>query len=86
VNAIPDLVERNFPATAPDQLWVADITYVVTWNGFVYVVVHLVSGRKRLLHQRFAHRHLRRSPSSWPTFWRSSPHPVQVNVPGEGIA
>jgi transposase InsO family protein len=33
----PDLVEREFHATRPNQLWVADITYVATWAGFVYV-------------------------------------------------
>lgn len=33
----PDLVEREFKATAPNRLWVADLTYVATWNGFVYV-------------------------------------------------
>ena len=32
-----DLVERAFAATAPNQLWVADITYVATWSGFAYV-------------------------------------------------
>lgn len=32
-----DLVERNFSATRPNQLWVADFTYVSTWKGFVYV-------------------------------------------------
>jgi transposase InsO family protein len=32
-----DLVQRNFKATRPNQLWVADITYVATWKGFVYV-------------------------------------------------
>jgi len=32
-----DLVDRDFTATRPNQLWVADITYVATWNGFVYV-------------------------------------------------
>ncbi len=32
-----DLVDRDFTATAPNQLWVADITYVATWVGFVYV-------------------------------------------------
>ena len=31
-----DLVNRDFSATRPDQLWVADITYVATWSGFVY--------------------------------------------------
>ena len=33
----PDLVERDFTATRPNQLWVADLTYVATWGGFVYV-------------------------------------------------
>ena len=32
-----DLVERNFTATAPNRLWVADLTYVSTWPGVVYV-------------------------------------------------
>ncbi len=32
-----DLVERDFSASRPNQLWVADLTYVVTWSGFVYV-------------------------------------------------
>jgi len=32
-----DLVERNFAAAAPNRLWVADLTYVSTWSGFVYV-------------------------------------------------
>jgi len=32
-----DLVNREFTATRPNQLWVADITHVATWSGFVYV-------------------------------------------------
>lgn len=32
-----DLVQRRFAAQAPNQLWVADFTYVATWRGFVYV-------------------------------------------------
>jgi putative transposase len=32
-----DLVVRQFTATRPNQLWVADFTYVATWRGFVYV-------------------------------------------------
>jgi transposase InsO family protein len=32
-----DLVQRNFTATRPNQLWVSDFTYVSTWRGFVYV-------------------------------------------------
>lgn len=33
----PDLVERDFTATAPNQLWVTDLTYVPTWSGVAYV-------------------------------------------------
>jgi transposase InsO family protein len=33
----PDLVSRQFTADRPNQLWVADLTYVATWRGFVYV-------------------------------------------------
>ena len=32
-----DLVQRTFTATRPNRLWVADLTYVATWRGFVYV-------------------------------------------------
>jgi putative transposase len=35
----PDLVNRHFRADAPDQLWVADMTYLPTWSGFVYLAV-----------------------------------------------
>lgn len=37
--APPDLVERDFTATAPDRLWCADATYVATWAGWVYLAV-----------------------------------------------
>lgn len=33
----PDLVQRDFRTSRPNQLWVADLTYVATWAGFVYV-------------------------------------------------
>ena len=33
----PDLVNRDFTATAPNELWVADITYCSTWEGWLYV-------------------------------------------------
>lgn len=33
----PDLVDRDFSATAPNELWVCDFTYVRTWRGFCYV-------------------------------------------------
>jgi transposase InsO family protein len=43
----PDLVHREFTAMRPNQLWVADITYVATWSGFAYVafVVDVFSRR-----------------------------------------
>ena len=34
-----DLVDRDFTATRPNQLWVSDFTYVATWAGFVYVAL-----------------------------------------------
>jgi transposase InsO family protein len=37
----PDLVDRKFVATAPNVLWVADITYIPTWSGFLYLAVVL---------------------------------------------
>jgi putative transposase len=37
----PDLVERNFLAPQPNRLWVADITYIPTWAGFLYLAVVL---------------------------------------------
>jgi putative transposase len=39
--AAPDLVNRSFVADAPNRLWVADITYVPTWAGFLYLAVVL---------------------------------------------
>jgi len=32
-----DLVDRNFHASKPNRLWIADLTYVRTWSGFAYV-------------------------------------------------
>lgn len=37
----PDLVNRRFHADAPNQLWVADMTYVPTWTGFLYLAIVL---------------------------------------------
>lgn len=36
-----DLVNRDFNVTRPNALWVADLTYVATWRGFVYVAFDL---------------------------------------------
>ncbi len=45
----PDLVERNFAAEAPDRLWVADITYVPSWAGFLYLAVVLDTFSRRIV-------------------------------------
>lgn len=44
-----DLVDRNFDVDGPDQLWVADITYVPTWAGFLYVAVVLDAWSRRIV-------------------------------------
>jgi putative transposase len=44
-----DLVERNFAAEAPDRLWVADITYIPTWSGFLYLAVVLDAFSRRIV-------------------------------------
>jgi putative transposase len=45
----PDLVERNFAAQAPNRLWVADITYIPTWSGFLYLAVVLDAFSRRVV-------------------------------------
>jgi transposase InsO family protein len=44
-----DLVNRHFTATRPNQLWVADFTYVATWSGFVYVAFVLDVFARRIV-------------------------------------
>ena len=45
----PDLVERQFSAEGPDRLWVADITYVPTWAGFLYLAVVIDTFSRRVV-------------------------------------
>ncbi|MDP9359502.1 MAG: IS3 family transposase, partial [Chloroflexota bacterium] len=45
----PDLVRRDFTAPAPDRLWVADITYVPTWAGFLSLAVVLDVHSRRVV-------------------------------------
>jgi putative transposase len=54
----PDLVERDFTAEKPDQLWVADITYIPTWTGFLYLAVVLDAFSRRVVGWAMAN-HLR---------------------------
>ncbi len=52
----PDLVKRDFRAQGPNRLWVADITYVPTWTGFLYVAVVLDAWSRRVVGWSFAGR------------------------------
>jgi putative transposase len=45
----PDLVQRDFNPIAPDELWVADITYVRTWEGWLYLAVILDAFSRRVV-------------------------------------
>jgi putative transposase len=45
----PDLVKREFVADGPNQLWVADMTYVPTWAGFVFLAVVLDVWSRRIV-------------------------------------
>jgi putative transposase len=45
----PDLVQRNFTASCPNELWVADITYIGTWAGFLYLAVVLDAWSRRVV-------------------------------------
>jgi transposase InsO family protein len=45
----PDLVQRQFRPVAPDALWVADITYVRTWQGWLYLAVILDTFSRRVV-------------------------------------
>ncbi len=54
----PDLVNRNFVADRPGQLWVADITYIHTWAGFLYLAVVMDAWSRRIVGWSMAN-HLR---------------------------
>ncbi len=54
----PDLVKRDFTADRPDQLWVADITYIRTWAGFLYLAVVMDAFSRRIIGWSMAN-HLR---------------------------
>ena len=54
----PDLVDRNFAASRPNQLWVADITFVPTANGFLYLAVVLDAWSRKIVGWAMAN-HLR---------------------------
>jgi putative transposase len=54
----PDLLGRDFTASGPDQRWVADITYIPTWSGFLYLAIVLDVWSRRIVGRAMA-THLR---------------------------
>ena len=54
MNRPADLVQRQFHASRPNQLWVADFTYVATWTGFVYVAFVIDVFARRVIGWRVA--------------------------------
>jgi putative transposase len=52
------LVQRDFTAAGPDRLWVADITYITTWTGELYLAVVLDAWSRRIVGWKMA-THLR---------------------------
>jgi putative transposase len=55
VRPASDLVDRNFYADEPNRLWVADITYVPTWAGFLYLAVVLDAFSRRIVGWAMGH-------------------------------
>jgi transposase InsO family protein len=53
--ALPDLVDRHFTATRPNQLWVSDFTYVSTAEGFVYTAFVIDVFARRLVGWKVSH-------------------------------
>jgi putative transposase len=45
----PDLLKRNFTAEHPDQLWVADISHLRTWEQFLYLAVVIDACTRRVV-------------------------------------
>jgi putative transposase len=45
----PDLIERVFTVPGPNELWIADITYIPTWAGFLYLAVVLDAWSRKVV-------------------------------------
>ena len=58
VRPAPDLVDRDFTASGPDQLWVADITFIPSATGFLYLAVVLDAWSRKVVGWSMAN-HLR---------------------------
>ncbi|MEV1294922.1 DDE-type integrase/transposase/recombinase, partial [Pseudonocardia sp. NPDC049635] len=87
----PDLVKRRFHTERPDQLWVADISYLRTWEGFLYLAVVIDACTRRVVGWSMTD-HLRRElvldavgmalPQASPVTGRSHTTRVDANATG----
>lgn len=88
-HAIPagDLVSRNFTASAPDRLWTADITYVPTQEGFLYLAFVLDAYSRRLVGWAMES-HLRTElvvDALGMALWRRQPAPGLIHHSDQGV-
>jgi putative transposase len=83
----PDLVGRNFAAVAPDHLWVADITYIKTEEGFLYLSFVLDAYSRRLVGWAMA-THLRTElvvDALQMAIWRRKPQAGLIHHSDQGV-
>jgi putative transposase len=83
-----DLVGRDFAATAPDRLWTADITYVSTDEGFVYLAFVLDAYSRRLVVGWAMESHLRTElvlDALQMAVWRRKPAPGLIHHSDQGV-
>jgi putative transposase len=82
----PDLVNRQFAAAAPDRVWTADITYVPTWSGWLYLAVVLDCFSRRVVGWAMAE-HLRTElviDALDMAIWNRRPNPGLVHHSDQG--
>ena len=66
---VADLVQRQFTAAAPDQKWFGDITYIRTWEGWLYLAVILDAYSRKVVGWAMAD-HLRTELATAGLRWR----------------
>jgi len=82
-----DLVKRDFQASVPDRLWVADLTYVRTWSGFAYVAF-IIDAHSRYIVGWQASRSLRSDlalAALEQALWARDPHDGLVHHSDRGV-
>ncbi len=85
--AAEDLVRRNFAAAETDRVWVADITYVATREGFLYVAFILDAHSRRIVGWAMEN-HLRTElvvDALRMAVWRRKPAPGLIHHPDQGV-